>query len=61
MRKTFSTISDRQYSQLLYQLFGQERVEKELEEFLDGDFFPRSGGGIGIQRMMTALLNANLI
>ena len=61
MRKTFSTISDRQYSQLLYQLFGQERVEKELEEFLDGDFFPRSGGGIGIQRMMNALLNANLI
>ena len=61
MKKTFSTISNRRYSQLLYQLFGQERVNAELEEFLDGDFFPRSGGGIGIQRMMNALLNANLI
>ena len=61
MKRTFSTISDRQYSQLLYALFGQDRVEKELEEFLDGDCFPRSGGGIGIQRMMNALLNANLI
>mgnify|MGYP001322015047 CR=1 FL=1 len=61
MRRTFSTISDRKYSQLLYALFGQERVEKELEEFLDFDFFPRSGGGIGVQRMMNALLNANVI
>ena len=55
MRDTFHTISDGQYAQLLYKLFGKERVEKELEEFLSFDFFPRSGGGIGMQRLMTAL------
>ena len=55
MRETFHTISDGQYAELLYKLFGKERVEKELEEFLNFDFFPRSGGGIGMQRLMTAL------
>jgi len=55
MRKTFYTISDGQYAQLIIDLFGEERVEKELEEFLSFDFFPRSGGGIGIQRLMKAL------
>ena len=55
MRDTFHSISDGQYAELLYQLFGKERVEKELDEFLEFDFFPRSGGGIGMQRLMTAL------
>ena len=55
MRNTFHTISNGQYAELLYRLFGKERVEKELEEFLEFDFFPRSGGGIGMQRLMTAL------
>jgi len=55
MRNTFHTISDGQYAELLYKLFGKERVEKELEEFLSFDFFRRSGGGIGMQRLMTAL------
>ena len=55
MRNTFHTISDGEYAELLYKLFGKERVEKELEEFLSFDFFPRSGGGIGMQRLMTAL------
>ena len=55
MRETFHTISDGGYAQLLYDKFGKERVEKELDEFLSFDFFPRSGGGIGMQRLMTAL------
>ena len=55
MRETFHTISDGQYAELLYKLFGKERVEKELDEFLEFDFFPRSGGGIGMQRLMSAL------
>lgn len=55
MRETFHTISDGQYAELLYKLFGKERVEKELDEFLSFDFFPRSGGGIGMQRLMSAL------
>ena len=55
MRETFHTISDGQYAELLYKLFGKERVEKELDKFLEFDFFPRSGGGIGMQRLMSAL------
>ena len=55
MRATFQTISDGGYASLLYEKFGKERVEKELDEFLEFDFFPRSGGGIGMQRLMTAL------
>ena len=55
MRNTFYTISDGQYAQLIIDLFGKERVEKELEEFLSFDFFPRSGGGIGVQRLISAL------
>ena len=55
MRETFYTISDGKYAQLIIDLFGKERVEKELEEFLEFDFFPRSGGGIGIQRLISAL------
>ena len=43
------------YANLLFKLFGKERVEKELDEFLSFDFFPRFGGGIGITRLMNAL------
>ena len=43
MRDTFYTISDGGYAQLIIDKFGKERVEKELEDFLSFDFFPRSG------------------
>ena len=51
----FHTISDGMYADLLYKLFGKDRVEKELDEFLSFDFFPRFGGGIGVTRMISAL------
>ena len=55
MRDTFHTITDGAYSKLLFDLFGKDRVEAELEEFLKFDFFPRVGGGIGMTRMIAAL------
>lgn len=55
MREEFHTISEGKYAQLLFDHFTQERVEKELEEFLSLDFFPRCGGGIGVNRMIRAL------
>ena len=55
MRNTFYTISEGGYANLIIDKFGKERVEKELEEFLSFDFFPRSGGGIGITRLISAL------
>ena len=61
MRKQFHTISDGMYADLLYSRFGKERVEKELEEFLSHDFFPRYGGGIGITRMISAMKSTDLI
>jgi aspartyl/asparaginyl-tRNA synthetase len=55
MRDTFHTITNGAYSELLYKLFSKERVEAELEKFLEFDFFPRVGGGIGMTRMIAAL------
>ena len=61
MREQFHTISDGEYAILLYNLFGQERVLNELDEFLEFDFFPRFGGGIGITRLITGMKKAKLI
>tara|TARA_B100001564_G_scaffold181820_1_gene152690 strand:- start:992 stop:1834 length:843 start_codon:yes stop_codon:yes gene_type:complete len=55
MRETFHTITEGAYSSLLFDLFSKDRVEGELEEFLQHDFFPRVGGGIGMTRMIAAL------
>ena len=55
MRDTFHTITEGGYAKLLFDKFGKERVEAELEEFLKHDFFPRVGGGIGMTRMISAL------
>ena len=55
MRDTFHSITDGEYSALLYKLFGKERVEAELEKFLEFDFFQRVGGGIGMSRMIAAM------
>ena len=54
MREMFYTIEGGKYSQKLFELFGKERVEKELEEFFLHDFFPRFGGGIGMTRLARA-------
>jgi len=55
MREMFYTIEDGKYSAKLFELFGKERVEKELEQFLSYNFFPRFGGGIGLTRMARAM------
>ena len=54
MKHNFYTIEDGAYCDKLFELFGKERVEKELEEFLSLEFFPRFGGGIGMTRMARA-------
>ena len=61
MHNQFHTISDGMYANLLYDLFGKERVNKELHEFLKHDFFPRYGGGIGVTRMISAMKRAGLL
>ncbi len=54
MREMFYTIEDGKYCEKLFELFGKERVEKELEIFLGYEFFPRFGGGIGMTRLARA-------
>jgi len=54
MRNNFYSIEDGKYCEKLFELFGKERVEKELEEFLTHKFFPRFGGGIGLTRLARA-------
>jgi len=54
MKNNFYTIENGAYCAKLFELFGKERVEKELEEFLSLNFFPRFGGGIGMTRMARA-------
>jgi aspartyl/asparaginyl-tRNA synthetase len=54
MRQQFYTISDGQYAQALFDAFGKERIEKELEEYLSNTFFTRSGMGIGLSRLVYA-------
>ena len=55
MKHMFHTISDGGYANILFDTFGRERVEKELEDFLAMDFFPRVGGGIGMTRFIRAM------
>lgn len=61
MREQFYTISNGSYSNILFSQFTKERVEKELDEFLNLDFFERCGGGIGMTRMIRAMKLSNLL
>ena len=54
MREMFYTIENGEYSKKLFELFGKNRVERELEEFLTLDFFPRFGWGCGLTRLERA-------
>ncbi len=61
MQERFHSISDGGYAGLLYDIFGKDRVERELNDFLSFDFFPRFGGGIGMTRMIRGLKESNLV
>ncbi len=61
MREQFHTISNGKYAEKLYDLFGKERVEVELEEFLSFSFFPRYGGGIGVTRLIDSMKKEALL
>ncbi len=61
MREQFYSIMDGEYSKILFDKFGKERVEKELDEFLSYNFMRRSGGGIGLTRLIRAMKSYNLL
>lgn len=61
MRRQFHTISGGHYAKLLYGQFGKDRVNKELDEFLNHKFFTRCGGGIGVTRLIRAMKLSGLL
>ena len=55
MLNRFKTIMDGAYKDKMYELFGEERTMSEMKDFLNFDFFPRSGGGIGVTRLIRSM------
>ena len=60
MKHEFYTISGGKYAKKLFDLFGKDRVEKELHEFMGLNFIPRCGGGIGLTRLIDAIKKGGL-
>mgnify|MGYP001174779236 FL=1 len=61
MRLRFNTIMDGAYKEKLYELFGKERTDAELDDYLNFDFFERSGGGIGMTRLIRSMKKEGLL
>lgn len=61
MRDYFFTISDGEYANLLFGMFGKDRVVKELDEYLSLPMFERFGGGIGVTRLERAMRLGGLL
>jgi aspartyl/asparaginyl-tRNA synthetase len=61
MLKRFNTIMDGSYSAKLYELFGEERTDAEMEDYLKLNFFKRCGGGIGVTRLLRSMKLEGLI
>ena len=55
MRQSFYSVEGGEYAKLLFKLFGKERVEQELNDFMALPMFPRYGGGIGVTRLIQAM------
>lgn len=61
MRKRFNTIMEGGYRDKLYELFGGERTEKEMDDYLEFNFMKRCGGGIGMTRLIRSMKMEGLI
>ena len=55
MLQQFNTIMDGAYKDKMFELFGEERTMAEMSDFLNFEFFPRSGGGIGVTRLIRSM------
>jgi len=61
MRSNFYTISDGKYSEILFNMFGEDRVNRELDDFFDLEFIERWGFGMGMTRLIRAMNIKDLI
>ena len=61
MLDRFTTISEGKYKEKIVSLFGEQRTMAEMKDYLDFDFFKRSGGGIGVTRLIRSMKLENLL
>lgn len=61
MWNEFHTISGGRYAKKMFKDFGKERVLTELRDFLSLEFFPRSGEGIGINRLICGMEKCDIM
>jgi aspartyl/asparaginyl-tRNA synthetase len=61
MQKRFDTIMEGAYKDKLYELFGQERTDAEMADYLKFNFIERCGGGIGVTRLMRSMKMEKLL
>lgn len=61
MRDQFYKMNNRNYSNSLFANYGKERVEQELEEYLNLDFSTRAGGYIDINKFIDTMKLNNLL
>jgi aspartyl/asparaginyl-tRNA synthetase len=55
MKNRFLTIENGLYAMKLYDTYGRDRVDSELNTYLDShEFFVRSGAGLGVTRILQA-------
>ena len=57
----FHSICGGAYKDKMFSLFGKERTMKEIDDYLKLDFFTRSGGGIGMTRLIRSMKMEKLL
>lgn len=55
MRKMFNEQDGGKYKETMERFFSPDRVETEFNKFLQNQFIPRYGGGIGFERILAAM------
>lgn len=61
MRENFYRVSNGQYAERLFGMFGKDRVEFELNKYLNLPMVPRFGAGIGLTRMVRAMKKEGIL
>ena len=61
MRTRFLNISNGMYAKTLYGKFSKERIDAEMKKFMSHTFITRSGGGIGMTRLIRSMELEGLI
>lgn len=61
MRQMFENLEQGEYKNLLYKYFGKERVDAEVDTFLNLNMSQRFGGGLGLTRLIHSLKTEKML